>query len=341
MLQKKSFATILASSQKKNDILMYFSPQDLSSLDNFVSKVLSLDKISVNNTYTVFIKIRYSKDNFFMGGSPFGFPYKSIDDLTELYNILSVRLDDSFSMYNIEDNEIVYIQLSFKSIDYKSYSDLVIKDKISDTLLDDKKKFSVSDKKPNFYTVLNHHTNTNIVVNDSLSKKEASDYNSIASLPFNLSDDYLNYPLLVILDDKGIITNIKLNINNKDINFLDLIKKRNVLNKNIYFNSFTSDFKFYFVNSKHSYILGIKQIDENLNLKLKYSLSGVLHTALKESINDNIISRQSGNKEIIINNGSLVKLSESISFKPLKEYYYKLDDAILYPNIGVIDLEIC
>jgi len=34
-------------------------------------------KVSVDNIYTVYVKIRYNKDNFFMAGNQFGFKYNT------------------------------------------------------------------------------------------------------------------------------------------------------------------------------------------------------------------------------------------------------------------------
>nr|YP_008965458.1 hypothetical protein [Rhynchosporium secalis]AHC02445.1 hypothetical protein [Rhynchosporium secalis] len=53
--------------------------------DLFYSEILKVGLESYQ-AYTVYVKIRYHKDKFFMAGNQFGFDYKSVNDFESLYS---------------------------------------------------------------------------------------------------------------------------------------------------------------------------------------------------------------------------------------------------------------
>lgn len=68
------------------------------------------------NNYTVYVKVRYDVDNFFMAGNQFGFRYDNETNLSDLYFDILQRLEQYYSSYNLSDSDIVYIQVSFRSL---------------------------------------------------------------------------------------------------------------------------------------------------------------------------------------------------------------------------------
>lgn len=59
-----------------------------------------------------------------MAGNQFGFYYLSNHNIIELFDNVNIRLQDYLSSYNLVDEDILYIQLSFRTIDKKIYSEL-------------------------------------------------------------------------------------------------------------------------------------------------------------------------------------------------------------------------
>lgn len=82
-----------------------------------------INNIPCGAIYTVFIKVRYDQDNFFMAGNQFGFNYKSFNDRDDLLSIIKKRLKDLFEEYKLTDDSIVYIQLNFRKLDTKLLSE--------------------------------------------------------------------------------------------------------------------------------------------------------------------------------------------------------------------------
>ncbi|KAF1828014.1 hypothetical protein BDW02DRAFT_538764, partial [Decorospora gaudefroyi] len=76
------------------------------------------------------------------------------------------------------------------------------------------------------------------------------------------------------------ITNIKVLIDNIEVNFMDLIKEKSSFIKDKHIdsiNSFDSLYKFYLCKDaqRKSFILAIKNIDKHSVDKIMYSLNGV------------------------------------------------------------------
>src|SRR6266567_2557832 len=144
--------------------------------------------------YTVYIKVRYNIDSFFMLGNQFGFDFSSEDKIYDLLSIVIDRLEEAFEEYSLIDESVVYVQLTFRRLDTKLLS-----------------VFSL-DKS-------NHISNTDII---STKRK--------LNLPVSVSEDSLGKPLNIVVENNKIL-DIILIFNNKRINFLDVVIINRVIDR--------------------------------------------------------------------------------------------------------------
>ena len=98
---------------------MHIDLLDFYEQDSFYKEVR--DVLPLNERYTVFIKVRYHKDKYFMAGNQFPLKYFSYEDLEELHDIVYKRLQDYFVEYKLVDSDIEYIMLSFNMKDMRRY----------------------------------------------------------------------------------------------------------------------------------------------------------------------------------------------------------------------------
>lgn len=218
--------------------------------NNGIQRITSV--IEKNVQYTVFIKIRYSENKFFMAGNQFGFLYSSQYDIDNLAVIINARLEDYFQEYNLQDGDIVYIQLLFRKFDVKLQSE-----------------FSIDDIKRK----------------DGLLDMDITLENNTFNIPVSISDDYLGKPIDVTIENDFIV-NIPITINGKKQNFLDLIKARSKVlstNHKDKIDSYDSGFKFYLLRDYSEYVLAIKSMDDSFT-KIRYSLSGVIISKVTDSV---------------------------------------------------------
>lgn len=117
--QNEHFLSTIPSiyiSSKNKPIFVYFNLNELNFI-HFTSKISST--VPKNFVYTVFIKVRYSLDSFFMAGSQFGFDFSSNSEIQNLFNVVMSRLEGYFDAYNLSEDDVIYIQISFTQIDKK------------------------------------------------------------------------------------------------------------------------------------------------------------------------------------------------------------------------------
>jgi hypothetical protein len=252
--------------------------------------------------FSVFIKIRYNENSFLMLGNQFGFCLNSINDIDDLLSIIQSRLDDSFEEYNLTNASISYLQISFRQLNKKLSSDL---------LLDKLPYLTKSD-------ILETKRDLNIPVSTNLGNS-----------------------LDVVVKD-GFIIDIPITINNKKINFIDCIKEKSKVLKihhkdNI--TSFDSSFKFYLLKDSSDYVLAIKSITNISIQKIRFSLNGVVVNHIIDNISDDIIHRNVNNKVITIKDDKVILTNQNINFKPIYKPKSVKSSFISNPNIGVIDAE--
>ena len=240
-----------------------------------------------------------------MAGNQFGFNFSSDEDVDNLLISVTCRLEDYLSAYNLSEDSIVYVQISFRQKDNKLLSE-----------------FSLD--KPS------HIPNTDLISTEK-----------IISLPVSINEDSIGKPLDVTVSN-NIITNISLNIKGNEVNFLDIIKSKaksfgNRSHKdNI--TSFDEDYKFYLLRDKHEYVLAIKTLTTDSVDKIKYSLDGVILNHVTNLVVNNLILRNSGNKQVIISDNKIVSSIQDIELKPIEKPESKTM-FVENDNIGVIDIE--
>lgn len=187
-----------------------------------------------------------------MTGNQFGFNYSTKLELPSLFNDIKVRLEDYFGHYNLTDEDIVYIQVSFRLLDKMLYSGLFLDSEESNS--------------PTSRSTLN-----------------------MISMPTSTNEVDLGKPLPVITDNnkiKEVTVSIKGVICNFMVNILEKAKLiRNKHEDNI--TEFDSSCKFYYIKSSIDYILVIKELGCNKVEKLKYSLSGILISKIIDTIDNN------------------------------------------------------
>lgn len=203
-------------SSKGLPIHLFFTIYQLNSYEfnPIISKYVPIDFV-----YTVFVKVRYNLDEFFMAGNQFGFTYSSESDLKSLLAVISEKLEEYMSIYNLSDDAIVYIQVTFRQKDKKLLSEFSL---LSSDGTDRKDLFHIP-------------------------RSDLKSVESNLSIPVSIDEDSLGKALPVDISD-GLITHIHLEIDGKLVNFLDIIKsnakilrakhKDNII-------SFDSSFKFY------------------------------------------------------------------------------------------------
>jgi len=162
-----------------------------------------------------------------MSESQFGFEYNDIYDIIELLNTITTRLEYSFKSYQISENSIQYIQLSFSEVNIKLTRDLILDKNIL------------------------HSVDTTDEI--SISK--------CIYIPVSVYPKALEIALSKQLDNNMNITNIYLNIHGKNIHFLDEIKAKARFLKPNHMNNiskFDSSLNFYLLKDKYLYVLAIK-----------------------------------------------------------------------------------
>lgn len=166
--------------------------------------------------------------------------------LNNVYNILVNRLELYMEDYNLTQEDIVYVELSFRKKDKVLLSEFSCdKDQLK-------------------------HIDNNLILNT----------NKLINIPISINEDSLGKPLDVEINN-GLITNIKIyidksftnaspsridNLNKSDlVNFLTIIKEQNVYiraNHKDNINFFDSNYKFYFTRDekKNLFVLVVKVI---------------------------------------------------------------------------------
>jgi len=159
--------------------------------------------IDYNVLYTVSIKIRF-KDTFHMAGSQFGYIHKEHVDFLDLNRLINERVFNLFEVYSFSDDDLLYIQLTFKKVNYQIISDF-------------------SDSTKTGKAVQGHGFNP---PNDGVNNLTLPTSN----IPISIDENTLGISLAVKLNENNKIVYIELVVESKDglqsINFLDKISSK-------------------------------------------------------------------------------------------------------------------
>jgi len=61
-----------------------------------------------------------------MAGSQFGFEFNSYNDILALISLIKLRIEEYLEQYKLPSNNIDYIQLNFRTLDEKFFSEFLI-----------------------------------------------------------------------------------------------------------------------------------------------------------------------------------------------------------------------
>ena len=143
---------------------------------SFINIVKTIPK---DVAYTVFTKVRYNVDSYFMAGNQFGFMYENENNLDDLYHILSEKLEIYLSSYDLSEDNIEYVELVFRKFDKQILTEFKRDDFKTKLLSEDKDRF--------------------------IAKSEIFKFNNMLSIPISISEDSLGKALEVEIDDNKII----------------------------------------------------------------------------------------------------------------------------------------
>lgn len=301
--------SLISFKPNKSIINSYFEIGDFNDLSLFTAKIVNTN-LSLDNIYTVYVKVRYNIDNFFMVGNQFGFVFSSEKSYKVLFYDITIRLEEYFAYYNLVNEDIVYVQISFRLLDKMIYSDLLInKDKLA-----------------------------------NITSTEKKDTLDLIVIPTATNEDGLGKCLPVVLDSNNFIKEVNIIIKDRKSNFLDIIiDKTKYIKKNHtdVITAFDKDYKFYYIKGNIHYILVVKQIDQYKVEKLKYSLSGVLLSRIIDTFDGNTLIRCRGLETMYIEDNNVIKVKKLIKFNAIDRYNNKNIKLGWLPNplIGVIDVE--
>ena len=150
---------------------------------------------------------------------------------------------------------------------------------------------------------------------------------------------------LIVERDNGLITNIILNHNKAQLNFIEIIRNKAKFFRPYHkhnITSFANDYKFYLLkDNSGDFVLAVRIISAFSIEKIRYSLNGVILNHLVDYIKGKYTERVSGNKIILfdsMNNNKVISMRQDIKLKAIEKPKTK-SSFIENSNIGVIDIE--
>lgn len=239
-----------------------------------------------------------------MAGYQFGFDFSSEADVVNLFTTVVSRLKEYIDLCKLTPEAIVYVQINFRKKDKKLLSE-----------------FSLD--KPSH-----------------ISKQENIITESMLTIPVSINKDSIGDPLTVSISN-GIITNINLIINSKQLNLLDIIKNKAKLlraNHKDNITSFYENLKFYLLKDKYDYVLAVKLVDNHSIEKIRYSIDGVIINHVTDVVVDNSVIRSSGERQVVIKGDKIAFIKQNIKIKPIDKPSIK-PLFVENNNIGVIVIE--
>lgn len=102
---------------------------------------------------------------------------------------------------------------------------------------------------------------------------------------------------------------------------------------------FDEDFKFYQLKDKFEYILAIKEISNIKQIKIRFSLDGVILSKVTDELEGGVVRRTTSNKTLTIENNKVINTEQYIPLKGITIPNKSETSYIVNPNIGAIDIE--
>jgi len=288
---------------------------NIDKIENFTKIVHN--HMLTDETYFVLIKLRYDNDKYMMLGKQrifkFDFPYHdSVRDFRiDIINLLSTRLEQ----YNLEMEQIMYVNVIYTKIDKRFISDL----KIDKSNLNNK-DLKIIDKNIKYFPV----TSEASVIGDEITDITYNEKGLVEKLiiPANY-----NFDFMVKLKQN------KQYFNNKTVKDYKPIE-------------FNRSYRFFFRNiNKAPYLLVIRYIADCV-IKYAYSLNANFLGSVTDVTVDNTVYRTQGPVQYTIIDGNIIERSVSKVLPTIKRSNIignKFDDnkgsMFSDPRIAVIDLE--
>lgn len=247
-----------------------------------------------------------------MCGYQFSFDYTGIQDVQGLHENVEDRIAEFYKDYNITDEDVVYVQISFRKVNIQLLAEFCLDDDSTE-------------------------------IDNFITKPVYKKLEGLSNVPVSVNEFYLGKSLLTESDSKGNIKYIHLIYKDNHINFLDIIRNKAVLlgiNHVDHIISFDNLYKFYLLkDKKFDYVLAIKWLDDKTIDKIRYAMNGViLNHVTDKLINHDTVNRKSRNNEILIKSNQVIETRQLINLKPIS--IPKFDTKhVENPNIGTIDCE--
>lgn len=144
------------------------------------------------------------------------------------------------------------------------------------------------------------------------------------NIPVSISEDSLGNPLSVVVE-KGLITNIVLNLKNKQLNFLEIIINKALFLRSTHMDritSFDKDFKFYLLKDMNGmFVLAVKVVSDVFLEKIRYSLDGVILNRVTDFLrkDSGYVERTSGDKIILLKNNEVISIKQNIKLNAIEK----------------------
>jgi hypothetical protein len=271
--------------------------------DHFVESIK--DKLLYDRSYYVLIRIRYQGDLYKMAGKQFVFIHtKDVENsLRNLFSLVVQRVEILMEKYQMDHNNLLFVQLIFTPFDRRILSDLKYDNSFNF------KNQPVALKKDILYFPLSNNP-------DDLGIKLYVEYNT---------------------DHVTLIKGCHHTFETKEVKIYSSDRESD----SIIFNPKTIFYYRDVVNP--NYILAILEKDDNTFIKEAYDLNGYLLDRIEDKINESGTIRVTNNDTIFLNEDNKIFLKKrELSLKPIKktQKYLHKNELVGDQKIGVFDLEV-
>lgn len=174
------------------------------------------------NTYTVFIRVKYDVNCYFMAGNQFGFTYNNANDINNLKSTIIKRLEKYFEDYKLTDDDIIYVEASFWLKDKKLLSEFSLDPK---PLHVSKLKLAILDLGGELYYSDTDSIVTNIKLPESWVSSEKL---GLLKLEHEIEEAiFISNKIYWLRDKKGLMRTVAKGIRSDSLSYKDFISLYN------------------------------------------------------------------------------------------------------------------